>query len=299
MILGGSAERVARPGVLALTASADVGDDMTSTAVLTEDSATIVAEEGSRFSWGITLAGAAAAMATSFFLLTLGAGVGLGFLALPASTLGATTFLTLGAIYFLASQAFGFAVGGYLVGRLMGPDAENSREEEFRASAHGFAMWAVAVLATMILAGSVLAGSALAVGVNRADKAEASHSYWVDQMFSPSRYSAQVAADKAEAGRILAMNVAMSRAPDDERLARLIGRDAGLSLPAAQARVRNVQAEMRLAADKARKAASILALWTALALLFGAVVSVAAAISARWMDDRISFSFAPRRPRGS
>jgi hypothetical protein len=272
---------------------------MTSTAVLTEDSATIVAEEGSRFSWGIALAAAAAAMATSFFLLTLGAGVGLGFLALPASTQGATTFLTLGAIYFLASQTFAFAVGGYLVGRLMGPDAENSKEEEFRASAHGFAMWAVTVLATMILAGSVLAGSALAVGVNRADKAEASHSYWVDRMFSPSRYSAQVAADKAEAGRILAMNVAMSRAPDDERLARLIARDAGLSLPAAQTRVRNVQAEMRLAADKARKAASILALWTALALLFGAVVSVAAAISARWMDDRISFSFAPRRPRGS
>jgi hypothetical protein len=299
MILGGSAERVARPGVLALTASADVGDDMTSTAVLTEDSATIVAEEGSRFSWGITLAGAAAAMATSFFLLTLGAGVGLGFLALPASTQGATTFLTLGAIYFLASQAFGFAVGGYLVGRLMGPDAENSREEEFRASAHGFAMWAVAVLATMILAGSVLAGSALAVGVNRTDKAEASHSYWVDQMFSPARYSAQVAADKAEAGRILAMNAGVLRGPDADRLAVLISRDAGISRPAAQARVRNVQAEMRLAAEQARKAASILALWTALALLFGAVVSIAAAISARWMDDRISFGFAPRRLRAS
>ena len=268
---------------------------MTSTAVLTEDSATIVAEEGSRFSWGITLAGAAAAMATSFFLLTLGAGVGLAFLSLPASARGATTFLTLGAIYFLASQAFGFAVGGYLVGRLMGPDAENSKEEEFRASAHGFAMWAVAVLATMILAGSVLAGSALAVGVNRTDKAEASHSYWVDAMFSPARYSAQVAADKAEAGRILAMNAGVLRGPDAQRLAGLVARDAGISRTAAQARVRNVQAEMRLAAEQARKAASILALWTALALLFGAVVSIAAAISARWMDDRISFGFAPRR----
>jgi hypothetical protein len=35
--------------------------------------------------------------------------------------------------------------------------------------------------------------------------------------------------------------------------------------------------------------------WTAFALLFGAVVAVAAAISARWMDDRITFSLAPRR----
>jgi hypothetical protein len=30
-------------------------------------------------------------------------------------------------------------------------------------------------------------------------------------------------------------------------------------------------------------------------LLFGAIVAVASAISARWMDDRITFSLAPRR----
>ena len=43
------------------------------------------------------------------------------------------------------------------------------------------------------------------------------------------------------------------------------------------------------------EAASIVSLWTAFALLFGAVVAVAAAISSRWMDDKISFSLAPRR----
>ena len=50
---------------------------MTSTAVLTDDSTTIVADDSTRFSWGITIAGAVAATATSFFLITLGAGVGL------------------------------------------------------------------------------------------------------------------------------------------------------------------------------------------------------------------------------
>jgi hypothetical protein len=35
-------------------------------------------------------------------------------------------------------------------------------------------------------------------------------------------------------------------------------------------------------------------LWIALALLFGAVVAVAAAISARWEDDKINFSMARR-----
>lgn len=271
---------------------------MTSTAVLTEDSTTIVAEDKNRFSWGIVIAGAVAATATTFFLLTLGGGVGLAFLTLPATAKGATTFLTLGAIYFLASQAFGFAVGGYLVGRLIGPEVENSQEEEFRASAHGFAMWAVAVVASLLLVGasSTVAGSAIAAGAaSRTDTAAVSQAYWVDDMFRPALYSAQVTADKAEAGRILAMDAGMLSAPDGDRIARLISQDAGISLQAGYNRVQKAQTQMRLAADNARKAASILSLWTAFALLFGAVISVAAAISARWMDDRITFSLAPRR----
>jgi hypothetical protein len=269
---------------------------MTTAAVLTEDSTTIVAEPGSRFSWGITIAGAVAATATTFFLLTLGAGVGLAFLTLPATAKGATAFLTLGAIYFFASGAFGFAVGGYLVGRLIGPEVENNREEEFRAAAHGFAMWAVTVVASVFLVGasSTLAGSALAAGAaSHSGAAAAAQSYWVDEMFRPALPSAQVTADKAEAGRILAMNAVLTPR-DGDRIAHLIARDAGISLDAASVRVQNTQAEMRAAADTARKAASILSLWTAFALLFGAIVSVAAAISARWLDDRVSFSMARR-----
>ena len=43
-----------------------------------------------------------------------------------------------------------------------------------------------------------------------------------------------------------------------------------------------------------RKAAGYASLWTAFALLFGAVLAVAAAISARWEDDKIHFSWARR-----
>jgi hypothetical protein len=271
---------------------------MTSTAVLTEDSATIVADESPRFSWSITIAGAVAATATTFFLITLGTGVGLGLARLPTGPAGATTFLTLGAIWFFASQAFGFAVGGYLVGRLIGPQTENSQEEEFRASAHGFAMWAIAVVAGLLLAAasSTLAASAVAGGnASRGDVA-ASQSYWVDDMFRPAPYSAQVAADKGESARILAMRgTAPLSASDTARIAHLISQDAGISMQAGMNRVQDAQTQMRAVADQARKAASILSLWTAFALLFGAVVSVAAAISARWMDDRITFSLAPRR----
>jgi hypothetical protein len=265
---------------------------MTSTAILTEDSTTIVADDGPRFSWGITIAGAVAATATSFFLITLGAGVGL------AVTSSAGAFLTLGAIWFFASQAFGFAVGGYLVGRLIGPQAENTQEEEFRASAHGFAMWAIAVVASLLLAAAsaTLAGSAIAGGAASRGDMAASQSYWVDDMFRPALYSPQLAADKSEAARILAVTGAAPLSESDTaRIGHLISLDAGISMQAGVNRVQNTQAQMRTAADKARKAASILSLWTAFALLFGAAVSVTAAITARWMDDRISFSLAPRR----
>ena len=48
-----------------------------------------------------------------------------------------TTFVTLGAIYVLAAQAFGFAAGGHVTGRLIGPAIETKKEEEMRAGAHG------------------------------------------------------------------------------------------------------------------------------------------------------------------
>jgi len=108
---------------------------MNTTTVLNDDTAVLVTEER-HFHWGAAIAGAVAATATSFFLITLGSGVGLA-LASPGHP-GA--FLTLGAIYFFAAQAFGFTVGGYLVGRLIGPEVETAKEEEFRAAAHGFVM---------------------------------------------------------------------------------------------------------------------------------------------------------------
>src|SRR5271155_2632176 len=97
---------------------------------------------GYRFSWGLAFLGGVAATAVTFFLLTLGAGFGL-LLAHPVTQGAAAvpTFLTGGAIYFFVAQAFGFAVGGHLAGRLLGPVLETSAQEEFRAGAHGFAVW--------------------------------------------------------------------------------------------------------------------------------------------------------------
>jgi len=118
----------------------------------------VVAEEvgevstGYRFSWGLAFVGGVVATAVTFFLLTLGSGVGL--LLVHPLTRGAAAvpaFLTGGAIYFFVAQAFGFAVGGHLAGRLLGFEAETPEQEDFRAGAHGLAAWAVTVLATLTM----------------------------------------------------------------------------------------------------------------------------------------------------
>jgi hypothetical protein len=271
---------------------------MTSTAILTEGTNTIVEEEGSRFSWGIAIAGAVAAAATTFFLLTLGSGIGLA-LNSSARAGSAGTFLTLGAIYFLASQAFGFAVGGHLVGRLIGPEVENSAEEEFRSGAHGFVMWALAVVASLLILGvaSTFVGSAMVGGAMtaHAENSPGMSGYWVDTMFRPGQTTPQLAADKAEVGRILAFDGPTTNDADTARIAHLVAEETGLSISAAIIRVSDTEMRMRTAANNDRKTASMLALWTAFALLFGAIVAVAASISARWMDDHITFSLASRR----
>lgn len=172
-----------------------------------------VASETRHFNWGAVIAGAVGAVATSFLFITLGSGVGLALVARDPET---TTFFTLGAIYFFAAQAFGFTVGGYLVGRLIGPEIESPREEEFRAAAHGFVMWALVVVSSVLILG-----------------------------FSPGYSGSAIVAN------------------------------AG-------------------GANLSDHAIGVTTVWSALALLFGLIVAVAAAISARWMDDKVSFSMARR-----
>jgi hypothetical protein len=170
------------------------------TTVVAEDGTTIVSEPNEedrsfrhRLAWGPIFAGAVVGTATIFFLLTLGAGVGLSLV--PASGVASKGFLTLGAIYFLAAQAFGFAVGGHLVGRLIGPMAETDREEEFRAAAHGLTVWGLCVTATALLvllsswvaAGStaMAGGMVMAPGNSNTAPSPAISAYWTDVLFRP------------------------------------------------------------------------------------------------------------------
>ncbi|MBS0275389.1 MAG: hypothetical protein JSR55_13625 [Proteobacteria bacterium] len=388
---------------------------MAVTAVLSEDGSAAVVSGGNdndgfsghRFSWSAAFAGAILATAVMFFLLALGSGFGLALT--PAQPAATPTFLSLGAIYFFVAQAFGFAAGGHLAGRLIGPAPETAKEEEFRSAAHGLVVWALTVVAaaTLIAIGSLAAGgSAVAVAAS-SNKFGAQSStmtndyvaYWVDMLFRPGPSPSQAAldwakyaqantgnatdatpqpetanppaatpspdlpestqpsgagqstpqtappssvtigsgspapaspplpnrlapkdtfippapagfappaslnADKAEAARIIKIgmaNGARMNQYDKDRLAALVAQDTGMALPGAQRRVDN--AEMRMhndtvrAAETARKIASYASLWIAASLLFGAIVAAAAAMSARWEDDTITFGWPRREP---
>jgi hypothetical protein len=261
---------------------------------------------GHRFSWGLAIAGGVAATAVTFFILTLGSGFGL-LLVHPLTNSGPSmpVFLTGGAIYFVAAQAFGFAVGGHIAGRFLGPLIETSRQEELRAAAHGLIAWAVTVLATLTVV-ALVGATAAATGATTAalygaattnGTANTPNDYLVDVLFRPGKSSSGAVAGtvgaRAEAGRIVAADVANGEqltATDRARLIALVSAQTGLSNDEAASRVdgfqSDLQARTRHAADVARKTASYTSLWIAASLLFGAMVSMLAAVVAREEDDR-------------
>ena len=287
------------------------------------ESVVVAAPENSgfRFSWGLAIAGGVVATAVIFFLLLLGSGFGL-LLVNPLRHTGPSlpAFLTGGAIYFFAAQAFGFAVGGHLAGRLLGPQIESRIQEEFRAAAHGLVAWAVTIIASLGVVALAALGGGLAVaplyGVHGAAGADGpSTAYVIDGLFWPmfghaadgaSATSDALSGARAEATRILQAELVHGEqlAPADrDRLIYLVGVEAHVSQAAAAARVdqmqSDLQAQTRKAADAARKAASYASLWIAFSLLFGAIVAVFAAISARLEDDRDAWNpFAAMGRRG-
>ena len=270
------------------------------TTVLSEGpdrSATIVSDDHP-FQWGAVIAGAAVASATAFFLIVLGAGFGLTLM--PRD--GGATFLTLGAIYVLAAQAFGFAAGGHVAGRLIGPALETRREEEWRAGLHGLVMWAITVVAGLVVFALVAAGGGPRLRGDAPRDESVIAAYWADVLLAPVGPHADMGSpaleqDKQEVARVLIADLHPAspvHGPNHDDLVRLTAKDAGASYDAALQRVDFVEAQMRQELDMARKAAGYGALWTALALLFGAVVAIAAAISAGWEEDKLSFSMARR-----
>src|SRR5438132_520031 len=170
---------------------------MDETAIVGENVEVVQTSTGagrSAFSWGVAIAGAIAAAAVSFILMALGSGIGLAVASPYGSGPSASTLTIAGAVWLVLAQTAGFAVGGFIAGRLRlnSPYAAGA-ESTFRDGAHGFMAWAVGVaLTALLLAGAAAlslaaatrAGSAvIAGGGQSAGNPTETIAYFVDELF--------------------------------------------------------------------------------------------------------------------
>lgn len=176
---------------------------MTDTAIIgrnIEVLQTSVGEGTSPFSWGAAVAGAIAATAVTFILLSLGSGIGFVTASPYSAGPSAKTLTALGAIWIVLSQAWGYAVGGYLAGRLRSRGSSFATDEtNFRDGAHGFVAWALGVVLTVMMValgaafgasltahvGATLgAGAAAGTGAAAGGAAQnPQNAYYVDSLF--------------------------------------------------------------------------------------------------------------------
>jgi hypothetical protein len=260
-------------------------------------------QTGFRFvDWGAVIAGAILAAALSFVFLTFGAAIGLTTVSpWPNSGVSAKTAASLAIFWTLAQQIGAFMIGGYIAGRLRARWAEaNEDEVEFRDGLHGALVWALGItIGAMLLfatagavarAGADVVGRTATAASNNADTI----AYFADTMMRPARPATAQGAPgaatparveplpqetRAEIGRIVARSVTAGSVADSDRsyLATLVAQRTGLPQAEAERRVNETISEAtratREAADKARRAAVLGGLVTAIGLL----VSLAAA----------------------
>jgi len=145
-------------------------------------------------SWSAVIAGAFTAVAVSIIVIALGAGIGMEVVSpYSSSSPSAGTMTAIGALWLVFAQAVGFAVGGYVAGRLRRPPANmHTAEVKFRDGANGLVVWAIGVVVgSFILASAIdkvgsAAGTAVAgttaLGIAGAATQAPSMDYFTDML---------------------------------------------------------------------------------------------------------------------
>lgn len=273
--------------------------------------AAIVTDTLRRVDWAAVLAGAVAATAISFILLTFGAAIGLSATsAWPDRGMSPIVAAILMGLWIALVQAGSLAAGGYVAGRMRGGALDPSRSErEFGDGAHGFLVWAVAVLVGVMVAGSAISGvtktavestarvaggaaAGLAAGAQPAGAVTTTPAdYAVDYLFRPGPNAPPPAAatplPRAEVTRAMLAAIRDGNLSPRDRtwLAQVVSQRTGLPQADAEKRVdeayaeaKAAEAKIRAAADRARKAAALAGFLTAAALAVGCVAACAGAV---------------------
>jgi hypothetical protein len=249
---------------------------------------TPVTDRVASLSWTAVIAGALAASALSFILLTFGAAIGLSISSTAPTWRDTSVALVLLSGLFLVLQAVaGFGLGGYVAGRLRSGTAMTGDAAENWDGAHGLAVWALAVLigaAVFVGIGAhSFANVAPTATSSRTTAAEPLLSYEIDRLFRAARRPSNmdVTAERAEAGRILLSANSHSGVAADDRtfLVAQVGALTGLAPPDAERRVDVALANAKSALRRSRATSVLLAFSLAAATLLGAIAAWAAAVA--------------------
>jgi hypothetical protein len=253
-------------------------------------------------SWAAVVAGAFVAAALSLALLALGTGIGFSAVSpwantgASASRIGRTVIAWLVLMQLIASSA-----GGYLAGRLRTRWVNiHTHEVYFRDTAHGFLVWAVALVITaafLTSAATSIVGGAGRASMAAADQPESAqlreglrpNGYLVDRLLRTTAPGSNKDSPsvRGEIGLIFANGLREGSLPPADRryVAQVVVAQTGASEPDAEKRVDDAFAETQQTADSARRAVAHSMYWTFLALLIGAFsASVAATIGGRERD---------------
>jgi hypothetical protein len=257
----------------------------------------------STVSWGAIAAGSVVACAITLLVMSFGVGGGLAIVS-PWQNEGVslTTFSWLSGVALICLAVIASAFGGYVTGLLRHSwDAITEDERYFRDTVHGFVTWAFATILTVAVIGAAgthllagaSAGSIPAAGAG-ASQAFSRGDIYVDQLLRSNRPNPQgsdTASTRAELSRLIAPSMMRGgQVADADRAyaAQVVAARTGLSPEDARARVDQIITQAKDAADKARRAALQLALWSASALLFGALAgAIAAAEGGKTRDRRL------------
>jgi hypothetical protein len=252
--------------------------------------------------WGAVFAGALAASAISFVLLTAGASVGLSLLSPYAGESYAKSAASVAVFWSVAVTILSFLAGGYIAGRMRSAWQDATTDEvQFRDGIHGLLVWALSIVAgglLAFLAAGAVANSGAQVAAGALSNRDAAVAPVIDTLFgitaaqaatptpaaanppaatsaSRNANSGRVVVPDAEVramiGRVLTTAVAAGElAPAQKQtLAQVVAERTGIPQADAERRVEQAYKDAQNALETARKAAVLTALCTATALLLG------------------------------
>jgi hypothetical protein len=225
--------------------------------------------------WGAILAGVAVSSGLFSIFAAFTSAIGLALVpSTSESRMAATVFLVAAALWALWIQLSSTMAGAYITGRMRHRIGDaKPHEVEMRDGTHGLIMWAVSVIVSAVFAGWV--AMAAGAGINAAiSKVDVDTSYFIERMTRPQIAGAVAPSNpvvQEQASNLLARLVLMPNETDQAYLASQISALAGIPETEAATRVENTLVEMRATADSTRRFGVVLAFFTAVSLLIGAV----------------------------